>query len=283
MAEVQARGANPMQRGPAVHVEHSDREWPHSDLEIARLGRGERVLLVHGAAFPASLTWREQRPLAAQWALELINRRGYGLSPETDREDFEVDAHDVVTAVGAIDRVHLVGVSYGALSCLYAAGWCAEQVASLTLVEPPLAAVAAGHPAVRDFCRRIAALIDTFDGNDIRAWLVRIFGAIGVSFPLPAVLPDWLDKAARAMVAARSFIEAAPSLRDVATANVPTLVVTGDHNLAFEVMADATANELHARRVRIVGRGHAVQLVGAAFNAELAAHLTAHRATLGSA
>ncbi|WP_436318865.1 alpha/beta fold hydrolase [Streptomyces griseorubiginosus] len=57
-----------------------------------------------------------QRPLTADRPLLLMDRRGYGDSPDTARSDFEVDAEDVVGLLGT--GAHLVGHGNGGVVAL---------------------------------------------------------------------------------------------------------------------------------------------------------------------
>jgi pimeloyl-ACP methyl ester carboxylesterase len=71
---------------------------------------GPRALLVHG-----TMTWGEdcfaaQRPLAGEFALEVMGRRGFGDSPDVARSDWEIDAADVLNLLGSAGA-HLVGHS----------------------------------------------------------------------------------------------------------------------------------------------------------------------------
>jgi len=88
-------------------------------VEVIEKGHGEPVILVHGDVFGAEMTWQAQEPLAENFHLRLVNRRGFGNSADTAAEDFAVDAHDVVALLSS--GAHLVGHSYGAVVALLAA------------------------------------------------------------------------------------------------------------------------------------------------------------------
>jgi hypothetical protein len=65
-----------------------------AELFVKRADRGPRVVLVHGAVLASTaLCWRQQLPLAERFALEVVDRAGYGhnqrLSPG---EDLDADA-----------------------------------------------------------------------------------------------------------------------------------------------------------------------------------------------
>jgi pimeloyl-ACP methyl ester carboxylesterase len=99
-----------------------------------------------------------QRPLADSRRLLLMDRRGYGDSPDIDRSDVATDAEDVV---GILDDesptgpggAHLVGHGNGAVAVLLAAARRPGRVRSLALLQPSAFTAAADHPVV-------AALLD---------------------------------------------------------------------------------------------------------------------------
>ena len=57
-------------------------------IEVIATGTGDRVVFVHGDVFGAEATWATQRPLADNYRLLLMNRRGFGHSPDVEGEDF---------------------------------------------------------------------------------------------------------------------------------------------------------------------------------------------------
>src|SRR5204863_3264184 len=80
-----------------------------------------RVVFVHGSQCWATdpvAGFGHQRPLAARYHLELMDRRGYGQSPDTERGDYEVDADDVGELLQG--GAHLVGHSYGGVVAMLA-------------------------------------------------------------------------------------------------------------------------------------------------------------------
>jgi pimeloyl-ACP methyl ester carboxylesterase len=92
------------------------------------------VLLVHGTMTWGTACFEAQRPLAKNYRLLVMDRRGFGESPDIDRSDYEVDATDVVELLG--DGAHLVGHSYGGVVAMLAAGLRPQAVRSLALIEP---------------------------------------------------------------------------------------------------------------------------------------------------
>lgn len=111
-----------------------------NDSTHAASAENRRVVLVHG-----TMTWGEecfarQRPLAGEFELVVMDRRGFGDSPDTERSDWEADAEDVIDLLGA--GAHLVGHSYGGVVAMAAAARRPDAIRSLVLIEPAALRVA---------------------------------------------------------------------------------------------------------------------------------------------
>ena len=113
-------------------------------LEYEVQGQGEPVLLIHGSHIADSFL-----PLMAEAALtgyQLIRyrRRGFATSAKHAGAfglgDQAKDAQSVLQHLG-IPRAHIVGHSYGAATSLQLAVQSPEMVATLSLLEPPIAQV----------------------------------------------------------------------------------------------------------------------------------------------
>lgn len=217
---------------------------------------GPPLLLVHGGV-NRDATWRAQAPLAERWRLIEPARRGYPPSPPAERQDWEVDARDIGVLL-ADTPAHCVGFSYGGVGLAVAATADPARLLSLTLIEPPLFAVAADSPAVREFM----ALASDYTGDDpvARERAREAFEAVArIRFPDNPEQERAFTEARRLAPGLRPPGDARPDLAAVAAAGVPSLVVSGDHHPAIEAVCDALAAELGAERARLPGRGHAVQ------------------------
>src|SRR5215470_13206598 len=80
-------------------------------LFVKRVGRGPRVVLVHGGVLAGELCWSQQLRLADRFALEVVDRAGYGRSQQVSPgEDLDADAP---LAVGLqAQRAHLPGAGH---------------------------------------------------------------------------------------------------------------------------------------------------------------------------
>jgi pimeloyl-ACP methyl ester carboxylesterase len=242
-------------------------------LEVLVWGAGPRVLMVHGGVNYGAMTWSEQRPLSERWRLELVSRRGYGNSPAPAvREDFEVDAQDIVTLFG--DGVHLVGHSYGAIGALYAAALRPQGVRSLTINEPPAFHLAKGNSAADAMAAGFQEI--THNVHEERAFLeafIRLTSGSGLPTPppLPNPLPPELAQRVRMLMTTRDPAEAEFPLDALKRTTFPKLVTSGGHHPAFEAVCDVLQRELKTERAIIRGAGHVVPRTGTPFNERLEA------------
>ena len=212
------------------------------------------MVLVHGGVLGGRETWRAQRPLTERWTLLAPDRPGHGQSPPA-RQDFEPEA--ALVADQLLDQPsHLVGHSYGGIVSMYAAASRPENVLSLTIVEPPCAAVARGVPAVDEYAAEIRALLGS--GLDPVEGLRRFFVIAGVPVEVPDEPHPTLVKGMRQLLGARSPDEAEPPLQALRAAGFPILVVSGGHSEAQETICDTIAHETGAARVVCPGRDHLV-------------------------
>jgi hypothetical protein len=81
-------------------------------LFVRCVGRGPRVVLLHGAVLAGELCWSQQLRLADRFALEVVDRAGYGRSQEVSPgEDLDADAPLVAGLLA--EPAHLVATRPG--------------------------------------------------------------------------------------------------------------------------------------------------------------------------
>jgi pimeloyl-ACP methyl ester carboxylesterase len=216
-----------------------------------------RLVLLHGSVTNAALSWGAQAALADRFALVLPNRPGFPPNPPVEQVDFDADAVWLEGVVQPGD--HLVGHSYGGVIALLAAPRL--PLASLTVIEPPAFGVARGDPAVE----RWLEVASRLPRESVREHLAAFLPHVGARFPLPDPLPPELQQGAEAFYSERRPDEAVIPLEPLP---YPVLVVTGDHEPAFEAVADVLCARLGAERLVLRGAGHAVQRAPG-FNAAL--------------
>jgi pimeloyl-ACP methyl ester carboxylesterase len=221
-------------------------------------------VLVHGSGSRDG-TWADQRPLAEHYRLVIPYRRGYGGSVAAD-PDFESDAVDIAELLG--DGAHLVGFSYGGVSSLLTAARRPDAVRSLTVIEPPAFAVAAGDQAVIEMVDRLRPVFE--HASDMRPEEFDAAFDTALGFPHP---PEELDAEAQRNADSRRRErppwEAEIPLDALTDASRPTLVVSGGWSAALDAVCDVLVRELSAERLVFHGfGGHGVQHA-AGFNAAL--------------
>jgi pimeloyl-ACP methyl ester carboxylesterase len=163
---------------------------------------------------------------------------------------------------------HLVGHSYGGLSAMLAAARRPEATLSLTVLEPPVAAVGRHDAAWRSLIDEVRQLWHRDLPDD--EWVVRFLVLIGSD---PESLSQELVDAAVELVPVfrhgRPFHDVEVPIADLAAATFPKLVVSGGHHAGFEAMSDDLASRIGAARAVIPGAGHEVQFTGEPINAAL--------------
>lgn len=205
-----------------------------------------------------------QRPLAGRFRLELVDRRGFGDSPDTERSDYAVDAEDLGQLLG--HEAHLVGHSYGAAAVMLAASAHPAAVRSLTLIEPSPLRTAAGDPTVAAALERIRASFGDLDPElspeDYLRHSTEPYG-----LPMPEPTPRLL-RAVRSAMRERPVWDAELPLGPLAGATMPKTVINGTWDTAHPDHREFTgtalmacgaylAGAIGARHVRVSGAGHA--------------------------
>lgn len=224
-----------------------------------------RLVLVHGSVTNGAMTWSAQAELAAQWELVVLDRPGFPPNPPVERVDFEEQADWLVERLAPGD--HLCGHSYGGVVSLLVAARLPE-LSSLTVIEPPAMRVARGNPDVDAFATAAARLWREGPRTP-EAFLRAFLAAVGSSFEPPSPLPPELEQGVRTLMVERGPWEAVIPVEELRRLAFPTLVVSGEHHLAFDAICDVLERDLGAERARLPGAGHAVQRAPG-FNAALA-------------
>ena len=228
----------------------------------------QRLVLVHGSVLNGAATWRRQRELADRYELVVLERPGFPPGPPVERVDFEEHAVWVGERLAPGD--HLCGHSYGGVVALLAAA-AFPKLRSLTVIEPPAARVARGHPAADAFA---AGGIELWSRgpSEPEAFLRTFLAAVGSAFEPPSPLPPNLEQGAQALMVERGPWEAEIPLAELRAAPFAKLVVSGAHHTAFDAICDVLERELGAERAVLPGAGHSAQ-AAPGFNEALVAFL----------
>jgi pimeloyl-ACP methyl ester carboxylesterase len=232
-------------------------------IELASLGEGTAVLLLH--AFPLSSTmWTDTAlALSSRCRVITLDARGFGGSAAADGPlTMDQFAEDAVAVLDHLDiRTAIVGgCSMGGYAAFAFARRFADRLGGLVLVDT-------------------RATPDTEEGRAGRAALAQKVATDGAAAVVEAMLPNLLGATAHrerpalvarvrnwmegarpaALVNALQGMAARPDSRPMlSTISVPTLILRGEEDA---IIGDADAAEMHAsiaasRRVAIPHAGH---------------------------
>src|SRR5262249_44884720 len=203
-------------------------------LFVKRVGHGPRGVLLHGGVGAGELCWRPQLPLADRFALEIVDRAGYGRSQQVSLgEDLDADAPLVAEILA--DKAHLVGHSSGAVAAMMAAALRPQAVLSLTLCEPVAFQLAPRSAEAQQMARDLDRHLRQ-PGDDAE-WLRGFLAIISRDLVIPDQLPPPLAQGVRAIrVVRRRPWEGELSVDQLAAARFPKLVISGNHSRAFEAV-----------------------------------------------
>ncbi|QXQ05082.1 alpha/beta hydrolase [Sphingosinicellaceae bacterium] len=224
---------------------------PGGTVPVETLGTGPPLILLHGWTLDRRM-WLPQLPLADQFALIGIDRRGFGQA--TAPPDLAAEPDDVLRVADALGlrRFHVLGMSQGGRVALALADRAGSRLLSLTLACTALDGVAAPDEEVP-----IAAMTDAARRGDLGAmrtlWqrhrLMRPAGQAGRAL-VAAMLADYT---ARDLVVARHELPAIAGM--IAALNVPVTAIVGADDTPQRLANAAALLKAGAGLVTLAG-GH---------------------------
>ncbi len=204
-----------------------------TDLHTEVCGCGDPVLLIHGSGSWGRDSFGKQSPLADEFRLIMMDRRGYGQSPATTQMGWQTDKDDVAALLTELGSAHLVGHSTGGTAALLAAAMVPHCVRSLVVVEPTVWGIA--DPALSPPERPAAYQEAWTRGQSLsaREFLVATTAVTGLRNAEALISAMW-DSATEADLAAaeamrqETWAGGAPiDVAALAAADFPKLVVVG--------------------------------------------------------
>jgi pimeloyl-ACP methyl ester carboxylesterase len=228
-----------------------------------------------------ALAFSEQRPLAEEFELHVVDRRGFGRSPDADgRVDFDVEAGELAELLEA--PAHVLGHSYGAIVCMLAAARRPARVRSLVVIEPPAFGLVPDHPSVRQMVARIDDVVRDGAAMSEEQYLRAFLQAWGLELGEGPTLNAVARRSVRRSIGERLPTEAELPLETLAAAPFPILVARGGWDAvpeaartiggrAFIAVCDVLVERLGAQEAVFPGAAHQPQLAGEPFNRRIAA------------
>jgi pimeloyl-ACP methyl ester carboxylesterase len=227
-------------------------ELPYDDV-----GDGRAVVLLHAGVADRTMWAEHLRPLAdAGHRVVAMDLPGFGEAPEPPLLAPWADVLETMDALG-LERVTLVGNSFGAAAALRVAALAPERVVALVLVSPP--------PREWDPSPRLqaawAAEEAALERGDVDAAAAAVAEAWAPA-PLRERVAAMQRRAFETQLAAGEPEEGPDPLATMDVPAVPAVIAVGEHDMPdFHAAAEAWAAELpEARRITIAGAGHLAPL-----------------------
>ncbi len=136
-----------------------------AELAYVIKGSGEPVLLISGGVFAdAFYPLLKVDALSARHSLISYHRRGYGNSTRTDSSSVKQEVKDLLALMQhlGLEKVHLVGHSYGGVIALQFTLEFSEKVQTLTMMEPPLVGIIPQDPKL---AAGVTQLVETYQAG----------------------------------------------------------------------------------------------------------------------
>lgn len=243
-------------------------------------GSGPPVILVHGWTLDLEMWNPQSASLSSRYRVLRLDRRGFGLS--SGHPSIESDVQDLSALCGllSLERIALVGMSQGARSVMSMAAATPGKISCVMLDGPP--DLLGTDVEDSESLGRYRELTQT---NDIdafrREWIHNPLMRLTTRDPAAhCALQSMVNRYPGIDLANRAVIgDSTLQALDLANFQIPTLIVTGEQDMADRV---ESANNLarimpQAERATIPDAGHLPNLDNPSpYNATLQAFLERH-------
>ncbi len=202
-----------------------------TEISFEKTGDGEPVVLVHGTGGNHKFweTTGVTQALKEEYSIYTVERRGRGLSGDTQSYELELEAIDIAAVIESIDEpVTLIGHSYGAL-CALETALQTDNIHTLILYEPPFTEEN-GYPPLEELVNVIKPMIE--DGEDEQAMIIAL-SAVGLPqshLDEYQATPEWQGVVDTAPTLPREYEEIIGYDFDASRfeeINIPTLLLYG--------------------------------------------------------
>jgi pimeloyl-ACP methyl ester carboxylesterase len=231
-------------------------------IAYKRRGRGQPLVLIHGAAADHT-RWEPVLPgLEKQFTVYAVDRRGRGQSGDGDSYTISLEYEDVAAVVDSIPGpVDLLGHSYGAI-CSVEASLKTSNLRKLVLYEPPIH-TGAKKNSPPDSVDRMNSCLNS--GEREKALLIFLGEIVGIpkeEMNVLRSLPSWSSRLASAHTIPReesSLGRYALKPERFSRMKTPTLLLLGGDSPPFFRVAIGTLKKVipNSRIAIIPGQRHA--------------------------
>lgn len=220
------------------------------ELHYIEKGRGEPLVLLHGGVGDYRSWDLQIDEFSKNYRVISYSRRYHFPNKNTPHSKYKAaitEAEDLAALLRAlkIERVHLVGHSYGGLIALIFAVKHPEAVRSLVLSEPPahqlVRDLPGGETLYRDFMNAMKSVVEAFkQGNDRKA--MGIFSAV-LGRDLDKLPPPLIERTMQNALAIRAINESPEpfpkiSKKKLRRLKIPTLIITGANTVGIHKLVD---------------------------------------------
>jgi 3-oxoadipate enol-lactonase len=254
----------------AVAMEARVAVAPDVSLEVSVTGAGDPVVLLPGFGTDASAFAKQIPELAEHFEVRAVNPRGVGFSdaPDLDRYSVPMGANDTEAVIGSGPPAHVVGASLGAAVAIEFALLHPERVRSLTLITPFVTADPRLFAVIDAWCRLAAETGAATLGQALLPWLFsnKFLADAAAGRRAASALAQMAPRIPQA-----TLLRWAAGMRDwsgtreanVASIEVPTLIVAAGDDLLTPGAEELAARLHHAKVARLPDAGHAVTIEAA--------------------
>jgi len=256
-----------------------------TDLRFVERGTGIPVVFVHGSLGTLESWGPQIEAFATRFRVIAYSRRYHwpnAAQPDGQEYTLSLHADDLIGLIEALglERVHLVGSSYGAYVALLVTLRRPDLVRSLVLAEPPilpwLGRTPAGDSLLHTFDRTVFKAARAAFVRDDSVGAVQRFwdGLAGATSPFDALPEGARARLLRSVFELRLETRADPAdympalaCKDIGGIRSPVLLVTGERSpRMFHVISEELARCLAAEEtVTVPGAGHGVNADNAGF------------------
>ena len=242
------------------------------EIHYIEKGTGEPLVLLHGGLYDLR-SWEPQFAEFAKKYRVISYSRRYSYPNKNSLTDkyrpAVTDAKDLKALIDklGLKKVHLVGLSYGALTGLVFAIRNPKMVASMVLAEPPahqlVRELPGGERMYHEFIKELEPMKEAFRAGDDRRAIVNFSRNMGRDFDKlpPAAATAMLQNAPALKAINLSAGPAFPNIKkeDLKKLTIPTLMLKGEQaDRLHAAVTDELARLIpQAKSIIVPNAGHA--------------------------
>lgn len=224
------------------------------------------IVFIHGFGGDGKISWWEQAEVFQEdYRVVVPDILWFGKSQSAEQPTLnaQIDGINALLRDLSVEKVHLVGISYGGFISLGVAHRYPDQLQSLTLVDSPGPVVTTKD--IDAFCERVG--VDSIQQAFVPESAEGVKRLMDFSFEHPPLLTDGIRAQtlghyfSRYPQEQRALLRELPSNREAlsGTISVETLVLWGRADQIFDVQQALQLADLLSARIEIIeGAGHAL-------------------------